>query len=186
MVGDNCSVNQYIGRKEGAIPFIGCASHRFNLAVKDFLKTEDELITKVQALMAKLRTIKGRALLRRVSHLSPLMRNDTRWSSTYEMVERYLKLQPLIVQLGHNLLVEYEIQPLLLRRAEHERVKSLARDLEKFEGVTKELQKATLTLSAVRRLFDQVVKEFPALETRLAATAPIVSNPNLEQGLVKI
>ncbi|ETP37476.1 hypothetical protein F442_14717 [Phytophthora nicotianae P10297] len=136
--------------------------------------------------MAKLRTITGRALLRRVSHLSPLMRNDTRWSSTFEMVERYLKLQPLIVQLGHNLLVENEIQPLLLRRAEHERVKSLARDLEKFEGVTKELQKATLTLSAVRRLFDQVVKEFPALKTRLAATAPIFNNPNLEQGLVKI
>ncbi|KAG3117033.1 hypothetical protein PI124_g4321 [Phytophthora idaei] len=50
MVGDNCSVNQYIGSKEGAIPLIGCASHRFNLAVKDFLKGKDELITTVHAL----------------------------------------------------------------------------------------------------------------------------------------
>ncbi|KAG6953210.1 hypothetical protein JG688_00012938 [Phytophthora aleatoria] len=47
MVGDNCSVNQYIGSKEGATPLIGCASHRFNLAVKDFLKGKDELITTV-------------------------------------------------------------------------------------------------------------------------------------------
>ncbi|KAG3195338.1 hypothetical protein PC128_g8589 [Phytophthora cactorum] len=95
MVGDNCSVDQYIGRKEGAIPQIGCASHRFNLAVKDYLKKEDELITKVHAFMSKLRTVKGRAILRRVSHLSPLLRNGTRWSSTYET--RYVKLQPLIV-----------------------------------------------------------------------------------------
>ncbi|KAG2984272.1 hypothetical protein PC118_g8951 [Phytophthora cactorum] len=50
MVGDNSSVNQYIGSKEGAIPLIGCASHRFNLAVKDFLKGKDELITTVHAL----------------------------------------------------------------------------------------------------------------------------------------
>ncbi|KAG3107661.1 hypothetical protein PI124_g12836 [Phytophthora idaei] len=95
MVGDNCPVDQYIGRKEGAIPQIGCASHCFNLAVKDYLKKEDELITKVHALVSKLRTVKGRAILRRVSHLSPLLRNDTRWSSTYET--RYVKLQPLTV-----------------------------------------------------------------------------------------
>ncbi|EGZ14663.1 hypothetical protein PHYSODRAFT_333013 [Phytophthora sojae] len=165
MVGDNCSVNQCIGRKEGAIPFIGCASHRFNLAVKDFLKTEDELIAKVHALMTKLRTIKGRALLRRVSHLSPLLRYDTRWSSTYEMVARYVKLQPAIIKLGHDLLVKYEVQPLLLRRAEHERARALEKDLEKFEGG---------------------VKEYPALKSRLAATAPIVNNPHLELGLVKL
>ncbi|EGZ21794.1 hypothetical protein PHYSODRAFT_247318 [Phytophthora sojae] len=134
MVGDNCSVNQCIGRNEGAIPFIGCASHRFNLAVKDFLKTEDELIAKVHALMTKLRTIKGRALLRRVSHLSPLLRNDTRWSSTTAAF------------------------------AAARRAKALEKDLEKFE----------------------VVKESPALKSRLAATAPIVNNPHLELGLVKL
>ncbi|KAG2825497.1 hypothetical protein PC116_g11376 [Phytophthora cactorum] len=53
-------------------------SHRFNLAVKDYVKKEDELITKVQFLMPKLRTIKGRAIPRRGSHLSPLLRNDIR------------------------------------------------------------------------------------------------------------
>ncbi|OWZ00299.1 hypothetical protein PHMEG_00028540 [Phytophthora megakarya] len=57
MVGDNCSVSQYVDRKEGAIPLIGCASHRFNLAVKDLLKTEEALIAKGQALMTKLRTL---------------------------------------------------------------------------------------------------------------------------------
>ncbi|EGZ16893.1 hypothetical protein PHYSODRAFT_462799, partial [Phytophthora sojae] len=58
-----------------------------------------------------------------------------------------------IIKLGHDLLVKYEVQPLLLRRAEHERVKALEKDLVKFEGVTKELQRSTLTLSTVHRLF---------------------------------
>ncbi|KAG4227076.1 hypothetical protein PC116_g24528 [Phytophthora cactorum] len=36
MIGDNCSVNQAIGRKLGALPIIGCASHRVQLVVNDF------------------------------------------------------------------------------------------------------------------------------------------------------
>ncbi|KAE9344397.1 hypothetical protein PR003_g8479 [Phytophthora rubi] len=148
------------------------------------MKTEDELISKVHALMSKLRTIKGRALLRRVSHLSPLS-NDIRWSSTYEMVARFVELQPAITQLGHDLLFDHEVQPLLLRRAEHERVKALEKDHIKFEGVTQALQKSSLTMSALR-LFDQVVKEYPALKSRLCATAQIGHNPHLEQGLVKL
>ncbi|KUG00330.1 hypothetical protein AM587_10007280 [Phytophthora nicotianae] len=111
MVGDNCSVNQCIGRREGAIPLVGCASHRFNLAVQDFLKSEAKLNAKIQALMTKLRTIKGRALLRRVSKLAPLLRNDTRWSSTYAMVKRYVCLEPAISQLGHGVVVDYDLQP---------------------------------------------------------------------------
>ncbi|OWZ05126.1 hypothetical protein PHMEG_00022844 [Phytophthora megakarya] len=186
MVGDNCSVNQYIGRKEGAIPLIGCASHRFNLDVKDFLKTEEVLIAKVPALMTKLRTLKGQAVLRRFSQLTPLPRNDTRWSSTYEMVARYIVLQPCIVQLGRELLVEHEIHPLLLSLAEHERIKALMKHLERFEGVTEALQRTSLTLSAVRRLFGQVVKEYPVLKASLVPTAAIVNNPHLEEGLVKL
>ncbi|OWY99486.1 hypothetical protein PHMEG_00029503 [Phytophthora megakarya] len=112
MVGDNCYVNQYISRKEGAIPLIGCASHRFNLAVKGFLYTEEALmIAKVQTLRTKLRT----AVLRRVSRLTPLLRNDTRWSSTYEMVARYIILQPSFIQLGLELLVVKEYPALKAR-----------------------------------------------------------------------
>ncbi|KAG6623467.1 Tyrosine-protein kinase HCK [Phytophthora cinnamomi] len=159
---------------------------RFNLAVKDSMKIKEELVAKVHALMPKFRTIKGRAVLRRVSRLSPLLRNDTRWPSTYDMVARYVKLQLAIIQLGHDLLVEHDVQSLPLRRTEHERVKALGKDLIYFEGVTQALQKSTLTMSAVRRLFDQVVKEYPALKAPLATTAQIVNNPHLEQGLVKL
>ncbi|KAG6943968.1 hypothetical protein JG687_00018130 [Phytophthora cactorum] len=33
-------------RAKGAVPLIGCASHRFNLAVKGYLQYDDELIAK--------------------------------------------------------------------------------------------------------------------------------------------
>ncbi|GMF40761.1 unnamed protein product [Phytophthora fragariaefolia] len=75
---------------------------------------------------------------------------------------------------------------LLLDFSPLERVKALVKNLIKFEGVTQALQKSTLTMSAMRRLFDQVVKEYPALKARLDATAQIVNNPHLEQGLVKL
>ncbi|KAG3103453.1 hypothetical protein PI125_g13871 [Phytophthora idaei] len=79
MVGDNCSVNQSIGRRVGAIPLIGCASHRFALTVKDFMKRDVGLIDKVHKVMKKLSTVKVRALLRSHTSLAPVIRNDTCW-----------------------------------------------------------------------------------------------------------
>lgn len=48
LVGDNCSVNISLGNITG-IPMLGCMSHRFNLAVEEWLRVENfgELIKKV-------------------------------------------------------------------------------------------------------------------------------------------
>jgi len=186
MVADNCNVNQYIGNREGAVPMVGCASHRFNLAIFDYLISYEALLAKINALMTKLRTIKGRAVLRRVTDLSPVLRNDTRWSSSYAMLHRYPKLEPALNSLGHGTLEEFDIQPLLLRRAESERAHALLKVLTDFEGVTKTLQRSTLTLSGARRLFDLVCQRYPQLKTRLSATTAIVNNVALEMGIVKI
>lgn len=42
IVGDNCSVNQSISRTMG-VPLIGCASHKFNLAVKRWIEGQPQL-----------------------------------------------------------------------------------------------------------------------------------------------
>ncbi|KAG6949354.1 hypothetical protein JG688_00014662, partial [Phytophthora aleatoria] len=102
MVGDNCSVNQYIGRRIGAIPLIGCARHRFNLAMNDFLAPDKPLLTRVHAVMKRLTTIKCRAMLRKLTHLAPVMRNATRWSSVYAMVKRYTELMPFLLKIDHG------------------------------------------------------------------------------------
>lgn len=46
LIGDNCSTNLALADLCEK-PFIGCAAHRFNLAVQLFLKTHDPLLTKV-------------------------------------------------------------------------------------------------------------------------------------------
>ena len=42
IVGDNCSVNQSMARILG-VPLIGCASHKFNLAVRQWIARQAEL-----------------------------------------------------------------------------------------------------------------------------------------------
>jgi hypothetical protein len=50
LVGDNCATNQALAslcRK----PFVGCAAHRFNLAVQKYLKDFDSIMNKVKFLL---------------------------------------------------------------------------------------------------------------------------------------
>ena len=49
LVGDNCSTNLSVANKVQK-PFIGCASHRLNLAVNLIIEEEKNLITKVDFL----------------------------------------------------------------------------------------------------------------------------------------
>ncbi|OWY95717.1 LOW QUALITY PROTEIN: hypothetical protein PHMEG_00034208 [Phytophthora megakarya] len=102
------------------------------------------------------------------------------------MVMRYTELESAHNSMNHGTLVEYGIHALLLRRAESERVHSLLRVLTDFEGVTKMLQRSTLTLSAVRRLFDQVIQRYPKMRPQLSVTATIVNSVALESGIIKL
>ncbi|RAW40390.1 hypothetical protein PC110_g3374 [Phytophthora cactorum] len=120
MVGDNCSVNQYIGRRIGAIPLIGCASHRFNLAMNDFLAPDEPLLTRVHALMKRLTTIKCRSMLRKLNHLAPVMRNATRWSNVYAMAKRYTELMSFLLKIDHGSVTDYGLDSYLLSWRESE------------------------------------------------------------------
>ena len=53
LVADNTSVNPATARLLGC-SFIGCASHRFNLAVKEYMLTYEEKLDDIQSLMKKL------------------------------------------------------------------------------------------------------------------------------------
>jgi hypothetical protein len=186
MVGDNSSVNQYIGRREGALSMVGCASHRFNLATKDFISPNEPLLSRIHARMKCLSEMKCRAMLRKVMPLAPILRNDTRWSSCYAMVERYYSVEPTLRALVHVTVAEYDLDFLLLSHRENERDFALRDDLSKMEGVTKALQVSTLTLSGVRRLFDHVLSADPQLKSRLGQTAAIINNVPLEYGVVRL
>ena len=46
IVGDNCNVNKSLADILG-VPLVGCAAHRFNLAVQEYLTKYDALLNKV-------------------------------------------------------------------------------------------------------------------------------------------
>lgn len=102
LVGDNCSFDQAIGRGEGALPFIGCTSHRFNLAVDSKLEMPGNALLQdtVHSFMTYLTTIKDRAAT--VTPLTAVLRNITCWSSTYEMLSSFIEIFALVEQLGYT------------------------------------------------------------------------------------
>ncbi|DAZ98654.1 TPA: LOW QUALITY PROTEIN: hypothetical protein N0F65_000849 [Lagenidium giganteum] len=60
------------------LPMVGCASHRLNLAVRRVLEPWTSILDRVHLLMM------------------PLLRNDTRWSSTFAMIDHYLNIKDKI------------------------------------------------------------------------------------------
>ncbi|ETI49865.1 hypothetical protein L917_06125 [Phytophthora nicotianae] len=77
LVGDNCAANKRLANLLG-VSLIGCASHRLNLVVRDYLKPFEESLDQVQQLVRKLRTLKQVAQLRTKTPLAAVLRQDTR------------------------------------------------------------------------------------------------------------
>ena len=96
------------------LQFIGCASYQFNLAVEQYLEEHKELLGKIHELMKKFFTIEGRAYICTFTHLEPRLCQDTRWSSTFNMVLRYVKFIPLFGKFQTVDITRLEILPLML------------------------------------------------------------------------
>jgi hypothetical protein len=70
LVADNAAVNS-----AWQIPMIGCASHRFNLACKKYLESNEVFLQKIQSLMINLSQVKQVRKLRTKSALEPIIPN---------------------------------------------------------------------------------------------------------------
>ena len=92
LVADTAAVNTCLADLLG-IPMIGCAIHMFNLAFKKYLESRETVLQKIQLLMTNLRQVKQ---ARTKTDLEPLVRNQKRWSSTYEMLNRFFRLYEFI------------------------------------------------------------------------------------------
>jgi hypothetical protein len=214
VIGDNCSTNLKMARENlqkdaltgkisVPIPFIGCASHRLNLAVKSIYDGEgdnevengnsiSELIGSVQEIMKKLRSLKLRSHLREKTDLAPVIRNKTRWSSTANMIFRFLKLEELRA-------IPYHADESLKRMALNA---GQMHDLAELADVFRDLEKATrylqtddfreCNLASVRCVFDGLLRKyghrFPKFHHYLALEAKVIAPVYLplETGLTKI
>ncbi len=87
MTCDNCSRNRLFVSLSGK-HFVGCASHRFNLALQEIITEHGTLRNKVNDLMKKLEAPIAAAKVRKCTNLRAKRRNVTRWFSVFEMLKR--------------------------------------------------------------------------------------------------
>ncbi|KAG3106354.1 hypothetical protein PI124_g14883 [Phytophthora idaei] len=178
LVPDNCSTDHSIANKLGT-PLVGCASHRFILVVKKLLTEHEDLLHQVNNLMLRLRQPNNAAELFNLTSLRAKKCNVSRWSSAYNMLQRYGAIRPQIRILE-------AVEDLVSSTADHKKLVGLLKHLEKLDSVCKRLECEATTMSEVRPLFESIVADSPIMGGHLKSTAKIVHSPAFENGLVKI
>ena len=101
--GDNYTVNGSLATKITThprakniiklVPLVGCASHRLNLGIRLFYEAPNSTY---YALVNKVNDPKNKYKLAAKTKLNPVKRNDTRWGSTYAMIERCRELRDIL------------------------------------------------------------------------------------------
>jgi hypothetical protein len=180
LIGDNCNTNKALATLARR-PLVGCASHRFNLAVKDLLKEYSDLLNDINALMKKLKNLIPSAKLRKFTALRPKCSNATRWSSTYEMLKRYKELEAYLPMLNVR-----EIDDLMPSGRNLRDIDLLLTLMYDFQSVTKALQEEAMTMLDVRCLFDEVMGTFNGTDDRLGVQASIIHDRTFENAIQKI
>lgn len=187
LVADNTNLNPAIANLL-RVPFIGCASHKLNLAVRKFLLSYEDIIEKVDKVMSKIKnsnTISGqlkeaqKALNKPA--LKPVTRNVTRWSSTFAMLTRYDRIEEVLrdermIHIHHLLLTVRELST----------CKTLLKSLDDLEYVNKELQKEECNLAYARTLFDNLLELYGNTDPAFKQYLRVNPTNHFENGIVAL
>jgi hypothetical protein len=142
-----------------------------------------EIVDKVCTFMKKVRTLKGAALLRKHTDKKAILRNDTRWSSAFQMLSRYNEFSEFLSHPDFQ-----DLHDLLLSPSQLIQLRGALKTLKDFEKVTKALQSTDTTIAYVQRLFMALISKYPeySLERKLGKTAEIICDPTFENAVVNI
>ncbi|KAG6616551.1 uncharacterized protein IUM83_12963 [Phytophthora cinnamomi] len=160
LVGDNCALNKRLANLLG-VPLVGA-------------------LEEVQQLMRKLRTLRQAAKLRTKTALVPVLRQDTRWSSTFAMLKRFFRLREFLSA------DDEELAAYIPSRTAHRKLAGLLESLRDVELVSKRLKDDGLTLLDARDLCDALIEIRPSFAKYLAPDADIVHSVNFEKAVVKV
>ena len=108
--------------------------------------------------MKKLTSLRQSAERRTETQLRLILKNETRWSSTFELIQSYFELKEYID------VYDEDDQDFIPSAAEDTRIRALSNTLKDFESVSKHLQKDTVQISDARALFDSLLEQFPELQ----------------------
>ena len=189
IIGDNCNTNKAISTRWD-IPMVGCASHRLNLAVKQWIDSHGniaEAIEKVSTLMAKASNLKTAARLRELTldyhgvSLKAVRENVTRWTSVFSMVKRYLRIKQQLDDCDG-------LAPYLLDGPQHNLIKKVNEDFEIFHMITSEIQAKGVNLLHVRLQFGTLCADphYACMREHLNPAATIVQSKHFESGVRNI
>ncbi|KAE9093331.1 hypothetical protein PF010_g17523 [Phytophthora fragariae] len=115
---------------------------------------------------------------RQKTNLRPVLRQATRWGSTFQMLERYIDLRDALD------MDDDDIVSLMPTRRQDNRVRALRDQLRDFQSATMKLQEDSTTLLDVRDIFVALVEKHPVVDKYLAADAAIVKDPDFEAACV--
>ena len=134
LVGDNCYTYRALSSSMG-VGFVGCAGHRYNLAMKDLLHPHKKILDKVRDIMSKFRYPIPASKLRQYTDLTPKLPVVTRWSSVIEMLVRNTQIREFFPK------VEIEsVAKLLLSAWKDRNINKLVSKFEDLDSITKALQ----------------------------------------------
>ncbi|KAF1772501.1 Ribonuclease H-like domain [Phytophthora cactorum] len=150
---------------------VGCASHRLNLAVRLITADFQAELDLMQKVMVRLRTLSQAAKLRFKTHLRPVLRQDTRWSSTFCMPGRFFEIR-------EHLDADNEaIEDLLPSPSSTKKLKALLVKMKMVESVSKRIQSSDVTIWERGRPLGR--QEKTALSVlKVASGRPSADNPD--------
>ncbi|KAG7346145.1 hypothetical protein IV203_005213 [Nitzschia inconspicua] len=107
--------------------------------------------------------------------------NVTRWTSTMDMVRRYLRIKDELS--ACNGLEDY-----VLSGRENQVIKEAAKSFHTFNMITVEIQAKGMDLLDVREQFDTLLshEKYKMMDTYLGQKAKIVESPDFEVGCIKV
>ncbi|KAG3003586.1 hypothetical protein PC128_g20814 [Phytophthora cactorum] len=111
--------------------------------------------------------------------LRPVIRQETRWSSTFMMLDRYFKLLEFVKD-------DADLEDALPTRTENPDLKALHAELTNVESVTKALQSTKVSMADTRLLFDGLIPLRASFAKYLGERAEIVYAADFEAACVKI
>ncbi|KAF1785705.1 hypothetical protein GQ600_9748 [Phytophthora cactorum] len=111
--------------------------------------------------------------------LRPVIRQETRWSSTFMMLDRYFKLLEFVKD-------DADLEDALPTRTENPDLKALHAELTNVESVTKALQSTKVSMADTRLLFDGLIPLRASFAKYLGKRAEIVYAADFEAACVKI
>jgi len=158
-IADNAPVNKRIA-KLIEVPHVGCLSHKLNLEVNLMVENDKSLSNSISSIATTMKNcktrIKCRAMLRNLTHLSPLLYNKTRWSGKYAILVRFLEIREELIKVADT-----DGAAVTVNRSENfkKRTEKYANMLREINCATTELQKRNLSFSDCRYIIDTLLEE---------------------------